>query len=78
MEQCSQLEKELEIISDELKALPSQGFASEWQQNIAKQCGIQPHNRYDCFIDVDGEPLLKRLLTLTQTAQRRRLPILFQ
>jgi len=33
---------------------------------------------YDCFFDIDGEPLLERLINLTRLSQRRSLPILFQ
>jgi hypothetical protein len=30
------------------------------------------------FVDIDGEPLVDRLLSLVETSLRRRLPILFQ
>ena len=75
---CGKLENELETISAELKQRPPKEFFAEWQKNAAKQCGLCPKSLYDCFIDVDGEPLLERLLGLTSLAQRRGLPILFQ
>jgi hypothetical protein len=78
LEQCRKLEGELEVIGAEFKALPPKPFFAQWQKNIAKQVGICPSSLYDCFIDVDGEPLLERLLSLARFAQRRELPILFQ
>jgi hypothetical protein len=75
---CEKLENELEAISTELKQQPPKVFFAEWQKNVAKQHGLHPENLYDCFIDVDGEPLLERLLGLARLAQRRELPILFQ
>jgi len=75
---CEKLENELETISAELKQRPPKGFFAEWQKNVAKQHGLRPENLYDCFVDVDGEPLLERLLGLARLAQRRELPILFQ
>jgi hypothetical protein len=75
---CEKLENELEAISTELKQQPPKVFFAEWQKNVEKQHGLHPENLYDCFIDVDGEPLLERLLGLARLAQRRELPILFQ
>lgn len=78
VEDCKELARELETISFEFKKEPPTAFFAEWQRNVAKQQGLQPQSLYDCFIDVDGEPLLERLLGLTRFAQRRQLPILFQ
>jgi hypothetical protein len=77
-EECHDLAAELEIISAEIRRQPPTEFFSEWQKNTAKKLGLQPSTLYDCFIDVDGEPLLERLLGLVKLAQRRNLPILFQ
>jgi len=76
--QCCKLESELETISAELKQQPPKEFFAEWQKNVAKKLGHRPATLYDCFIDVDGEPLLERLLGLVKLAQQRKLPILFQ
>ncbi len=78
VDECRKLETEFGIISAEMKQRPPKEFFAEWQKNKAKQCGLHPMNLYDCFIDVDGEPLLERLIGLAQLAQRRQLPILFQ
>jgi hypothetical protein len=75
---CQKLESELKTISAELKKQPPREFFSGWQKNAAKQFSLHPMNLYDCFIDVDGEPLLERLLDLVLLAESRGLPIIFQ
>lgn len=69
------LRNRIGTISAELKRHPPREFFAEWQKNSAKKLGIQPTTLYDSFIDVDGEPLLERLLGLVRLAQRRSLPI---
>lgn len=78
VEDCGKLERELETIGAELKQRPPKEFFAEWQKNVGKQFGLRPASLYDCFIDVDGESLLERLLGLARLAQQRELPILFQ
>lgn len=78
VEECKKLENEIEIISRELKQHPPKGFSTEWQKGLGKKLGLNPVSVYQCFIDVDGEPLLARLLELSKLAQARNLPILFQ
>lgn len=78
LEECKKLQNELQIISNEFKQQPPEAFCAEWQEKVAKQIGLRPANLCDCFIDVDGEPLLERLVNLVKLAQRRNLPILFQ
>ncbi|EEF59770.1 Imm70 family immunity protein [Pedosphaera parvula] len=77
-DECLKLSRELEIIASELKQRPPREFHSEWQKGVVKKLGLTPLNLYDCFIDVDGEPILERLARLVETAKRRQLPILFQ
>jgi len=72
------LEKELEIISSRFRELPPVSLNSDWQKQIAKTFGIRLKSLYDCFFDIDGEPLLDRLINLTKLSQSRNLPILFQ
>ena len=72
------LEKELTVIAAELKRLPPVGYNSDWQHEAASTFGIVPSSLCECFFDVDGEPLIERLILLAQLAQRRGLPILFQ
>lgn len=78
VEACSDLIAELETIGTEFKGKPPTKFASQWQRDVANKIGLRPANLYDCFIDIDGEPLIERLLELAKLAQRRKLPILFQ
>lgn len=72
-----ELEKELEDIGKNFRQLPPAAL-SGWQAQVAKTFGIQIKSLYDCFFDVDGEPLLERLINLAKLSQRRNLPILFQ
>jgi hypothetical protein len=72
------LEQELLTIGVELRRFPAVPFNSEWKKQSAKTFGIQPQNLYDCFFDVDGEPLIERLIGLARLSQSRGLPILFQ
>ena len=71
------LETELQTITQEFSDLPPISLDG-WKADIAKTFGLRPKNLGDCFFDVDGEPLLERLLGLARLAQDRRLPILFQ
>jgi hypothetical protein len=73
------LSHELRTIGDELAALPPTGFVAEsWQSGVAKMIGLVPSSLADCFIDVDGKPLLGRLRDLAEIAAERGCPISFQ
>jgi len=76
--EAAALEVELSEISQEFKALPSITYNSSWQCEAASMFGIKATNLHDCFFDVDGEPLLDRLISLARMSQDRNLPILFQ
>lgn len=65
------LEKELEIIRARFLELPP-------IQSDVDRLGVRPKSLCDCFLDVDGEPLLDRLINLTKLSQTRNLAILFQ
>lgn len=71
------LESELAAIRAEFEALPPIPLKG-WQKDIAKTFGINPSNLSDCFFDVDGEPLLDRLIGLARISQTKSRPILFQ
>jgi len=72
------LHDELEGISQAfLRKQPLQ-FWAVWQRQLAAERGLSPNNLYESFIDVDGEPLIARLMALCLLAQDRQLPILFQ
>jgi hypothetical protein len=66
------LEADLLTIAGEFARLPAVPFPQGWQQTVAKQLGLQPESLLQCFIDVDGEPLVERLVGLCREAQRKR------
>lgn len=71
------LQEELLIIGEEMVSrdpIPLTG----WQQELAASVGLKPRNLAECFLDVDGVPLIPRLLGLCAVAQRSGRPILFQ
>lgn len=76
--ECLMLREELTNISEAFKQLPAVGFQADWQKQVAKSLGLKPTSLYESFIDVDGEPLLERMLYLCQVSIERQQPILFQ
>lgn len=77
-EECRQLELELVAIHNAFVDLPPQAFSSDWQIDLAKKIGLRPSNLAESFIDVDGEPLIGRLIELARASMDRNLPVLFQ
>ena len=76
--EAAALEQELETISKELSALPPIALKTGWQPEVAKVFNIRRRTLYDCFFDVDGEPLLERLLGLARLSKGKGCPIMFQ
>jgi hypothetical protein len=76
--ECAALEVELESIALAFARLPHAGFGSEWQLGVAEELGLEPRNLGESFIDVDGEPLVERLLALCRVAREHGAPISFQ
>ena len=76
-EETRELEKELGEIADAFKHLPP-APTSEWQSQVMRELGVTPRNLYECFIDVDGEPLIQRLIELCRISQQGGRPVLFQ
>jgi hypothetical protein len=77
-EDAARLESELLTIADGFAALPPIDFDADWQLELAGRDGIAPRSLLESFIDVDGEPLLERLIELARTAVAVRMPIWFQ
>ena len=77
-DEAASLEAELKEIARDFASLPSVSLGEGWKPEVAKMFGIRPANLADCFFDVDGEPLLERLIGLAKLSQERNLPILFQ
>jgi hypothetical protein len=78
VEECGKLEQELQSIAACFRECQPVEFSAEWQRGVAKSLGLHPENLYESFIDVDGEPLIERLLSLCQLALTHHTPILFQ
>ncbi len=77
--EAARLARELDALDAELRKLPPTPFpAGSWQERVARERGIAPATLRDCFIDVDGEPLLDELLGLCRVAVEAGERILFQ
>ncbi|WP_417375971.1 Imm70 family immunity protein [Gimesia maris] len=76
--ECETLKAELLAILEGFHQLPGVQFRAEWQQEVGDALGLEPSSFDDSFIDVDGEPLLDRLVHLCDVAIDRDCPILFQ
>ncbi|ESW89444.1 MULTISPECIES: Imm70 family immunity protein [unclassified Mesorhizobium] len=77
-EEAALLQAELLLITDSFLKLPPEPLGDGWKPEVAQMFGLRPNSLYDCFFDVDGEPLLDRLIGLAQLSTQRNLPILFQ
>lgn len=77
-EESAKLQAELAAITEVFMELPPEPLGDGWRPEVAKTFGLRPANLYDCFFDVDGEPLLDRLMGLAQLSVERNLPIVFQ
>lgn len=74
---CEKLRSELDTISHELAQFPPVELTS-WQKDVADSLGIKPATLAECYMNVDGEPLLTRLRSLCDRALESGNPILFQ
>ncbi len=77
-DEVPELRSELVAIRSGLGQLPPIPFRAEWQQEAAGSVGLAPLSFEETFIDVDGEPLLVRLIHLCDVAIASHCPILFQ
>jgi hypothetical protein len=76
--EARKLETELVEIGEAFRRRPAIPISSDWQKQVIKRLGLKPDTLYDCFFDVDGEPLVERLTNLAKLSQRCKLPIIFQ
>ncbi len=78
-DEAQMLGRELLVIDGELAELPPRPFAADsWQARVQRTLGVSPASMSECFIDVDGEPLLARLRELAEIAVAQGCPISFQ
>lgn len=77
-EESERLCGELAQIAHEWKSQPPKSFGvGTWQAREAVRLGIRPVNLAEFYIDVDGEPLLDRLMALAQLSAESGRPIEF-
>lgn len=76
-EQAARLESELLTIGDEMARL-APAPQSGWQAEVTRQLGLAPSSLLESCIDVDGEPLVQRLIGLARAATTAAQPIWFQ
>lgn len=78
-QEAEELGRELRTIREELAALPPTSFVDgSWQGAVATTLGMVPSSLAQCFIDVDGEQLLERLLELVDVSVESGCPVSFQ
>lgn len=75
--QCTVLVRELTTIREEMERLPPEALPDSIQELLSEYSRI-PNSLADCFIDVDGTPLLDRLITMATAAADAGLDIWFQ
>ena len=79
VDELARLQVELEQIANEFHQLPPlEPRADSWQHQVAGSLGITPTSLYDSLFDVDGEPLIERLLQLVRIARKHGREILLQ
>ena len=69
---------DLEEIQRTFASLPPLPVPAGWQTQVAKTFGIMPKSLGDSFFDIDGEPLIGRLIGLCRLAITHQKSILFQ
>ena len=77
-EEAAVLCRELSQIAHEWKSQPPRSFdAGTWQAREAVRLGIMPMDLSESYIDVDGAPLLDRLIGLARLSAELGRPIEF-
>lgn len=69
---------ELKTVEAYLRQCPPVELNSQWKIDVAKTFGIKVNSLFDCFFDVDGEPLIERLRDLVEASIANNSPIIFQ
>lgn len=76
--ECKTLYIELKDILQKFEKLEPFTHEDNWQAELISSDGLAMNSLADCFIDVDGEPLIKRLMSLCEVSIQHDLPITFQ
>jgi hypothetical protein len=77
-EACRALAAELADMKQRMMCAPALQVSAEPYRSIAARLELRPSSGFESFIDVDGCPVLERLIGLFYVAVDRELPILFQ
>lgn len=77
VEELNRLQQELESIAEAFKKLPPDPLDSHWQSRLAIS-KRRATNLYEVFADVEGKPLLGRLIDLCLVARKAQKPILIE
>jgi hypothetical protein len=77
-EDARRLSDELLEINARLSSHPASVLPEGWQRDVARTFGLSPKTLADTFFDVDGEPLLERLLGQADVSIKSGRPIAFQ
>jgi len=77
-EDSAALLKELQIIETCFRNARPIELNSDWKKDIARRRGLKLTTLYDCFFDVDGEPLVERIRELAQRSIVHNVAIRFQ
>jgi hypothetical protein len=77
-DEAGALELELRTIAEEMRRLPPVELPQGWRRETAHERGLKPMSLTETFFDIDGEPLLDRLVELARVAVENRQPIWFQ
>jgi hypothetical protein len=71
------LQLELTAIESTIGSRPSRMISdSAWY--VSWYAGSRPNTLREAVVDIEGDPLIPRLLLLVEVAKKHRLPILFQ
>jgi hypothetical protein len=77
-DEAAALVVELRTIAEEMGRFPPVELPPGWQRETAQERGLKPMSLDETFFDIDGEPLLDRLVDLARVAVETRQPIWFQ
>lgn len=70
--------KELKTVEEKFRSLPPVELEVGWKRMLWLGENLPMGSLYDCFFDVDGEPLISRLSFLAQKSVDTQLNIQFQ
>jgi len=76
--ECKLLHNELKNIERNFAIMTPLEHRDNWQAELISSEGLAIITMADCFIDVDGEPLIERLMLLCKVSIQHDLPIIFQ